>query len=49
MDAKVAPLKEKFEFHLQQATKLAAEIQAFEQVNEVPHCDQIELPAHALG
>lgn len=49
MDAKEAHLKEKLEHHLQQATKLAAEIQALEQGDGVPHYDQIELPAHNLG
>jgi hypothetical protein len=48
-DAKEAQLKEKFEHHLQQATKLAIEIQALEQGDEVPHFDQNELPAHASG
>ena len=49
MDAAEALLKEKFEHHLKEATRLAAEIQAFEQGDQVPHFDQIELPAHALG
>lgn len=49
MDAKEAQLKEKLDHHLEQATKVAAEIQALEQGKGVPHFDQIELPAHALG
>lgn len=49
MDATEAELKKKLEHHLQQATKAAAEIQALEQGDQVPHFDQIELPAHALG
>ncbi|MCD0462015.1 hypothetical protein U8335_27180 [Roseiconus lacunae] len=49
MDATEAQLKEKLEHHLEQATKVAAEIQALEQGDQVPHFDQIELPAHALG
>jgi hypothetical protein len=49
MDAIEAQLKEKLEHHLKEATRIAAEIQALEQGDEVPHFDQIELPAHALG
>jgi len=49
MDANEAQLKEKLEHHLKQATMVAAEIQALEQGDEVPHFDQIELPAHELG
>jgi hypothetical protein len=49
MDAKEALLKEKLEFHLQQATHAAVQLQALEQGEGTPHYDQIELPAHALG
>lgn len=49
MDAKETQLKEKLEYHLAEATRVAAEIQALEQGDGVPHFDQIELPAHALG
>ena len=61
MDATEAELMEKIEHHLQQATKAAAEIQTLEQKDQVleqkdqvqgdqvPHFDQIDLPAHALG
>lgn len=49
MDAKEAQLKEKFEFHLKQATEVAAQLQAIEQGDRVPHYDEIELPAHAMG
>jgi len=49
MDANETQLKEKLEHHLKEATRVAAEIQALEQGDEVPHFDQIELPAHALG
>ncbi|TWT84074.1 hypothetical protein CA13_55500 [Planctomycetes bacterium CA13] len=49
MDANEARLKEKLDHHLKEATRVAAEIQALEQGDEVPHFDQIELPAHALG
>lgn len=49
MDAEEKRLKEKFEHHLKEATRLAAEIQALDQGDEVPHYDQIELPAHDLG
>ena len=49
MDANETQLREKLEHHLKLATTIAAEIQAFEQGDGVPHFDQIELPAHALG
>ena len=42
MDANEARLKEKLEHHLEQAKRLAAEIQALEQGDQVPHFDQIE-------
>jgi len=49
MDAKKARLKKKLEHYLEQATRVAAEIQALEQGDQVPHFDQIEMPAHDLG
>jgi len=49
MDATHEQLKKKFEHYLREATRLAAEIQALEQGDEVPHFDDIELPAHELG
>jgi hypothetical protein len=49
MDATAARLNEKLEHHLKEAARIAAEIQAFEQGDEVPHFDQIELPAHDTG
>lgn len=49
MDAKEVLLKEKLDFHLKQATELAARLQAIEQGEQTPHYDDIELPAHALG
>jgi hypothetical protein len=49
MDAKEKRLKENLELCLKEATRLAAEIQALEQGDEVPHFDQIELSAHSLG
>jgi hypothetical protein len=49
MDAKIAQLKEKFEFHLKQATEVAAQLQGIEQGDRVPHYDEIELPAHEMG
>lgn len=49
MDAKELQLKEKLEFHLKQAAVVAAELQAQEQGDGVPHFDQIELGAHDLG
>ncbi|MCO8122120.1 hypothetical protein NHH03_10255 [Stieleria sp. TO1_6] len=49
MDANEVQLKEKLEHHLQEAARVAAEIQALEQGEQVPHFDQIELPAHQLG
>jgi hypothetical protein len=49
MDAKEAALKEKLDFHLKQATEVAAQLQAIDQGNRTPHYDDIELPAHSLG
>ena len=49
MDAKLHQLKEKLEIHLKEAAALAAAIQGIEQGKEVPHFDQIEMPAHELG
>lgn len=49
MDAKEVLLKEKLDFHLKQATEIAAQLQALEQGQQTPHYDDIELPAHALG
>ena len=49
MDANEARLKEKLDHHLKEATRVAAEIQALEQGDQIPHFDQIELPAHELG
>jgi len=49
MDAQQMLLKEKLQDLLKQASSVAAEIQAIEQGDGLPHFDQIELPAHALG
>ena len=49
MDAKHAALKEKLEFHLQQAAAMATEIRLTEFAGRTPHFDEIELPAHQLG
>ena len=49
MDAKEAQLKEKLAFHLKESSRIAAEIQAIEQGDRVPHFDEIEGPAHELG
>ena len=49
MDAKTASLKEKLEKLLSQAAAVACEMQAFEQGDETPHFDQVELPAHEAG
>ena len=49
MDAKVAQVREKLEMHLKHATELAAQLQAIEQGDRVPHYDEIELPAHEMG
>ena len=49
MDANETQLREQLRYHLTEATRVAAEIQALEQGDGVPHFDQIELPAHALG
>lgn len=49
MDAKLSSREEKLKNLLRQAASLAAEIQADSQQGRVPHFDEIELPAHALG
>ena len=49
MDAKRQQLEEKLDFHMKQASSVAAEIQALEQGDRVPHFDEIEIPAHDLG
>ena len=49
MDAQEGQIKEKLEFHLQQTSELAAQLQAIEQGDKVPHFDDIEMPAHDLG
>ena len=49
MDAKVRQLNEKLEFHLKESSRIAAELQAIEQGDGVPHFDEIEVPAHELG
>jgi len=49
MDAKRIGLEEKLEFHLQQASVTAAQLQAMEQGTATPHFDQIEQPAHEVG
>ena len=49
MDAKRTDLEQKLELHLQQASAVAAELQAVDQGNQTPHFDQIELPAHDVG
>lgn len=49
MDADQAALKEKLDHFLKEATRVAVEIQALEQGGQVPHFDQIEMPAHELG
>ena len=49
MDAKEMLLKEKLESLLVQASKAAAELQAFRLGDSIPHFDDIELPAHDLG
>lgn len=49
MDANETQLRKKLEHYLAEATRVAAEIQALEQGDGVPHFDQIELPAHELG
>ena len=49
MDAKEQQLEEKLEFHLQQASAAAVELQVFRQGDGVPHYDDIELPAHETG
>jgi hypothetical protein len=49
MDAKEAQIREKLEICLKQATELAAQLQAIEQGDRIPHYDEIELPAHSMG
>ena len=49
MDATEAQLRKKFEICLKQATEIAAQLQAIEQGDRVPHYDEIELPAHEMG
>lgn len=49
MDATEAQLKKKLENLIQQTSSVAAEIQAIEQGDQVPHFDEIEGPAHDLG
>lgn len=49
MDAKRQQLEEKLELQLMQAAHTAAELQALEQGDRVPHFDEIEMPAHDLG
>lgn len=49
MDAKKQQLEKNLAFHMKQASSLAAEIQALEQGDRVPHFDEIEIPAHDLG
>lgn len=49
MDAKHSQLEEKLEELLKQASVVASQLQAAEQGPGVPHYDQIELPAHAVG
>ena len=39
----------KLEELLKQTAEVSAQLQALEQVASVPHFDQIELPAHAVG
>ena len=49
MDAKKKQLEKKLDFHMKQTASIAAELQALEQGNKVPHFDEIEIPAHELG
>ena len=49
MDAKKLQLREKLESLLQEATRVASELQAIDQGGRTPHFDQLELPAHELG
>lgn len=49
MDAKSILLREKLETLLKQASTVASELQSIEQGSEIPHFDEIELPAHDLG
>lgn len=49
MEAKRMALKAKLDDYLNQASQVAAELQALEQGGGTPHFDQIELPAHDVG
>jgi hypothetical protein len=49
MDAKHAQLEKKLEELLKQTAEVSAQLQALDQGASVPHFDQIELPAHAVG
>lgn len=49
MDATQRKLEKKLKGLLAQASAVATELQRLEQGSGVPHFDQIELPAHALG
>ena len=49
MDAKQAQLEKKLEDLLNEAADVSAQLQAIEQGPGVPHYDQIEGSAHALG
>ena len=49
MDATRQHLEEKLKVQLSQAAHTAAELQALEQGDRVPHFDEIEIPAHDLG
>jgi hypothetical protein len=49
MDATEAQLREKLENLVQQTSSVAAQLQAIEQGDRVPHFDEIEMPAHDLG
>ena len=49
MDAKQRALEERLSDLLNQASVIAAQLQAVEQGPATPHYDQIELPAHQVG
>jgi len=49
MDAKQAQLEERLEDLLKQTAAVSAQLQGIEQGSGVPHYDQIESTAHALG
>ncbi len=49
MDAKELQLKEKFDNLLMQTCAVAAELQALQQGDGIPHFDDIELSAHDAG